>query len=317
MLSRVANSIYWMNRYIERAENYARLLQVNHNMILDLPTGIHGQWEPLILTTGDNALFQSKHLDNYTRENVVHYLTADNDNPNSIISCISIARENARTVREVISNEMWMQINEMYHTVRKATGNRSWSRINLEDFLTEIIKGCHTFWGTTEATLTHSEAWDFGFIGKCLERADKTARILDMKYYYLLPSANMIGSPLDMLQWSALLKSAGAYEMYKQSHRSVNIPDIIEFLILNRLFPRSIHYCMIKAEFTAHRINGTEIGTFTSKSEKLMGKLRSRLDFTDVNEIIKEGLHEYIVKTEKKLLKIDKAINSCFALYQE
>lgn len=315
MLSRVANSIYWINRYIERAENYARLIQVNHNMILDLPTGIHGQWQPLIMTTGDNTVFQSKHMDNYTRKNVVNFLASDQLNPNSIISCITNARENARTVREVISHEMWMQINKMYLSVKQAVNQNYWAGINLEDFLTDIITDCHTYWGTMEATLTHTEAWYFGFLGKCLERADKTARILDMKYYYLLPSPKHIGSPLDMLQWSALLKSAGAYEMYKQKNKTLNIPDIIQFLVLNRRFPRSIHYCMIKAEMTVHKINGTEAGTFNSNSEKLLGKLRSNLDFTDIDDIVKTGLHEYIVKMEKKLIKIDKAINSFFAIH--
>ncbi len=315
MLSRVANSIYWINRYIERAENYARLIQVNHNMILDLPKGIHGQWQPLIMTTGDNSLFQSKYMDNYTRTNVVNFLAADQLNPNSIISCIANARESARTVREVISHEMWMQINEMYLSIKQTVDQNHWAGINLEDFLTDVIRGCHTYWGTTEATLTHTEGWYFGFLGKCLERADKTARILDMKYYFLLPSTSHIGSPMDMLQWSALLKSAGAYEMYKQKHNTLNIPNIIQFLILSRRFPRSIHYCMIKAEAAVHKINGTETGTFKSKSEKLLGKLRSGLDYTDIDDIISAGLHEYIVKTEKKLIKIDKAINSCFTLH--
>ena len=315
MLSRVANSIYWMNRYIERAENYARLIQVNHNMILDLPSGINAQWQPLIMTTGDNALFQSKYSDKYTRKNVVNFLAADQINSNSIISCIALARENARTVREIISHEMWMQINEMYLSAKQAMNANYWAGINLEDFLTDVIKGCHTYWGTMEATLTHSEGWYFGFLGKCLERADKTARILDMKYFYLLPSAKHIGSPLDMLHWSALLKSAGAHEMYKQMHNTLNIPNIIQFLILNRQFPRSIHYCMIKAETAIHKINGSELNTFKSISEKLIGKLRSGLDFTDIDDIMEKGLHEYIVKTEKKLVKIDKAINTCFTLH--
>jgi len=313
MLSRVANSIYWINRYIERVENYARLIQVNQNMILDLPTGIVGQWQPLIMTTGDNDLFVKEYGDIYSRKNVINFLAADLNNQNSILSSITTARENARSVREIISNEMWMQINEMYLSIKDAMSHEYWTDINLEDFLLEIIKGCHTFWGTMEATFTHSEGWYFGFLGKCLERADKTARILDMKFYYLLPSPKYIGTPLDMLQWSSMLRSAGAFEMYKQKYSALNISNVIEFLVLNRQFPRSVHYCMVKAETTVHKINGSESFTFATTSEKLLGRLRSKLDFTEIDDILKSGLHEYLIGIEKKLARIDKAIGKSFA----
>src|SRR5688572_420860 len=212
MLSRVADSIYWMNRYIERAENYARFIDVNFNLTLDLPYGMTEQWRPLLFTTADHELFEHRYGE-ATKENVIRFLTFDLENSNSILSCLAKARENARTMRDVISSEMWEQLNTFYLGIRNSKATQVWNLTNQMNFFHEIRRGCALFYGIADATIMHSESWHFGNLGRYMERADKTTRILDMKYYILLPKVEDVGSPIDLVQWTAVLKSASALEM--------------------------------------------------------------------------------------------------------
>jgi len=237
MLSRVANSIYWLSRYTERAENVARFIDVNLQMILDLPSGSTEQWAPLVIITGDDAAF-AKHFDAASRENVIRFLTFDTNNPNSIASCLRAARENARTIREAISPDMWEQINTCYLMVNAAASDQ---RIIASpySFFNEVKRASHLFDGITEATMLHDEGWHFYRMGRLLERADKTSRLLDVKYFILLPSIADVGTPLDDIQWAAVLRSASALEMYRKRHGPI-IPDqIIEFLVLASFHVRS------------------------------------------------------------------------------
>jgi uncharacterized alpha-E superfamily protein len=211
MLSRVADAIYWLNRYVERAENIARFIDVNLNLLLDVPVGVEHQWEPLVMTTGDRAIFQERY-GAATIENVVQFLTFDRDYPNSILSCLYSARENARSVREVISSEMWERVNGFYLMLQEAAKRPPMEQ--LPQFFSEVKLASHLFAGVMDGTMSHNEGWHFGQVGRLLERADKTARILDVKYFILLPSIGYVGTALDDLQWIALLKSASAYEMW-------------------------------------------------------------------------------------------------------
>lgn len=312
MLSRVANSIYWMNRYIERAENYARLIEVDYNLAMDLPPGlVQQQWRPLVLTTGDEELFENTYGE-YTKKNVLRFLAFDTANPNSICSCLFAARENARTVREVIPSDLWMQVNEMYLSIRTLNKDDSLNQKVLIQFLRDIKQGSHGFSGIMDATFSRSEGWQFGNLGRFLERADKTDRIIDMKYYYLLPNPEYVGTPLDLMQWSALLKSASAFEMYRKVYGKLDVSSIIKFLVLDREFPRAMRYCLIQAEQSLHSIIGSERFTFETKAEKEMGKLRSELDYTDVNDIFRFGLHEYLDVFQTKLNYVGSAIGDTF-----
>lgn len=317
MLSRVAESIYWINRYIERAENYARFIDVNCHLTMDLPPGIQEQWRPLVETTGDQTAFEKKYAENYTKNNVIHFLIFDTENPNSIISCLTKARENARTVREIISSEMWLEINEMYLKIRDGIHTATWHEENLTELLYYIKLRAHTFDGVMDSTFSHGEAWHFGIMGRYMERADKTARILDMKYFYLLPKVQDVDSPLDLLQWSALLRSASAYEMYCKQNGKLDIKKIIRFLILDREFPRSVHYCLIAAERSLHAITGTSIFTFSTPAEKEMGKLKSEMDYTSLEDIIQQGLHEYLDYFQIKLNKLGDIIFQTFFSSQQ
>ncbi len=266
MLSRVANSIYWLNRYVERAENIARFIDVNLNLILDSPTGMTQQWDPLVKITGDASLFQERYGE-VLPENVIQFLAFDRDYPNSILSCLQAARENARSVREVISSEMWEQVNAFYMMVTEAAPKQNLA--SLHDFFTQVKLASHLFAGIMDATMTHNEGWHFGQIGRLLERADKTSRILDVKYYILLPSVHDVGTTLDEIQWMSLLRSASAYEMYRKRQHRINPTVVAEFLILDRDFPRSIRFCFVNAERSLHEITGTPVGTWRTRQNAL------------------------------------------------
>src|SRR5947207_1268730 len=212
MLSRVADSIYWMSRYVERAENVARFIEVNLQLMLDAASGEGQQWEPLVNTTGDHETFKKRYGE-ATQQNVIHFLSFDPENPNSILSCVRAARENARTIREIISSEMWLSLNKFYWTVTAAAAN-STAQAKPQEFFSEVKNANHLFNGIAAASMTRGEPWHFFHMGQTLERADKTSRILDVKYYILLRSVQQIGTPADDIQWAAVLRSTSAFEMY-------------------------------------------------------------------------------------------------------
>ncbi|MEO6036353.1 MAG: alpha-E domain-containing protein [Verrucomicrobiota bacterium] len=291
MLSRVAESIYWMSRYVERAENVARFIGVNLTLMLD-SSDREQQWAPLVNTTGDHEDFEKRYK-MATEENVLRFLTFDRDNPNSIISCLRAARENARSVREIISSEMWLQLNTFYLKVNDAA-TRGKGMESPHDFYTSVKLSSHLFMGITDATMTHGEGWHFCRLGRKLERADKTSRILDVKYFILLRSVADVGTPLDDTQWAAVLRSASAFEMYRKKHGRIWPKGIVQFLLLDREFPRAIHFCLREANESLHAISGTPLEQSTSDVEKLLGGLCTYLASTSVDEIINNGLHEYL-----------------------
>jgi len=310
MLSRVADSIYWMARYVERAENVARFIHVNLHMLLDLPMEEHHRWSPLVSTSGDLEDFEQRYGE-ATQENVIRFLAFDPLNPNSIVSCLRQARENARSVREVISSEMWEQINRLYLLVQGAARGIS-DFDSPHTFYTEVKLAGHEFTGITESTMSHNEGWHFARMGRLFERADKTSRILDVKYFMLLPHLDYVGSPYDALLWAALLRSASAFEMYHKLYHGIAHDRVAEFLILNREFPRSIHFCLLRGERSLHAVTGSSLDTFTNTAEQLLGRLRSEISYARIGEIIKFGLHEYLDTFQAKLNQVGMALSDTF-----
>ncbi len=309
LLSRVADSLYWMARYIERAENVARYIGVNLNLQLDLPLAPAHQWQPLVDTSGDTEAFKERHGE-ATQANVIHFLAYDLENPNSIASCLRAARENARSVRETISSEMWEQVNSMYLSIlAQQTPSDPGS---LPGIFRDIRMGCHLFQGITDATMTHNEAWHFVRLGRRLERADKTSRILDVKYFMLLPSATDVGTPYDDIHWSAVLKSVSGFEMYRKKYGRIAPNDIVEFLVLDPEFPRSVRYCIHSADDSLRAITGSAKGSPQYASEDLMEPLRNELDTTGVDAIVDGGLHEYLDALQAKMNAIDVSIREDF-----
>ena len=310
MLSRVAESIYWMSCYIERAENLARFVDVTFNLMLDLPDGSAEQWQPLVSTTGDQGEF-AKRYGAANRQNVVRFLVFDRKYPNSIFSCLQKARENARGIRETISSEMWESLNDFYYMVMDGASNQDVAD-SPQEFLSEVKKSGHLFQGVTDGTMSHGEGWHFAQLGKLLERADKTSRILDVKYYILLPQIADVGTPTDDLQWSAVLRSVSGLEMFRKKYGGITPAKVVTFLVLDQHFPRAICHCIDSATKSLHAISGSPEGTFHNRAEKRMGRLHSELAYTNVDEIIWIGLHEFLDSIQTKLNDLGDAIHQTF-----
>lgn len=310
MLSRVADSVYWLSRYIERAENVARFIDVNYNLTLGDADTLGNQWAPLVNTTGDQAAFEKRYSE-ASRENVLKFLSFDEENPNSIIACVAAARENARTIREVISSVVWEQLNKFYFMVRSAA---QFARTLEEpqEFCDRVRVASHLLVGATDATMSHGEAWHFSRVGRLIERADKTSRIVDVQYFLLLPDARQAGSELDIVRWSALLKSASALEMYRRKHGKIMPERVADFLILDRQFPRSMHFCLMKAQESLYQIAGSPIGTFHYVAEQRMGRLCSQMDYTSIKDIIQLGLHEFVDDFQSQLNLVGEAVREDF-----
>jgi uncharacterized alpha-E superfamily protein len=308
MISRVADAVYWMSRYVERAENVARFVDVNQYLTLDLTVEGEddGQWTPMLEVTGDRAAFE-KRYPTPDQENVIRFLAFDLNNPNSIFSCIRAARDNARTVREAISSELWRQINQMYHAIRVASNDPA-CLVEPHKFLEAVKEGCHQVTGISEATMAHDEAWHFARVGRMLERADKTSRILDVKYFLLLPGIDYIGTPYDKIQWAAVLKSASALEMYRKKYRRIGPKQIGQFLVFDTSFPRSIRYCLGAASQSLHMISGTPASSFSNRAERRLGRLCADIDFADIDEVFEIGMHQYLDNIQMRLNDIGESI---------
>ncbi len=311
MLSRVANSIYWINRYIERAENYARFIDVNFHLMFDLPPEISEQWAPLVITMADEKLFK-QYFDQPTRDHVLYFMTFEMRNPNSILSNLYQARENARTIRETISKEMWEHINQFYLRVKEAA-HQQMDMLGLQAFYNEVKMGSQLFFGIVDSTITRSDGWHFGRVGRFLERADKISRFVDVKYFILLPDTNLIGSPLDILQWSSVLKSASAYNMFRQQYKEITPANIVEFLVLDKLFPRSVLYSLLYAETSLREISGTSSAMrYSNDAEKKLSRLRSEIEFTSIDEVFDIGLHEFIDGFQAKNNEVGQSVFDTF-----
>ena len=315
MLSRVADSLYWMSRYIERAENNARIAEVNLQLILDLTNQRDAdpqqQWDPIISSLEENEFFASLY-DAPSGQAVVDFVSLQKQNSNSIFSCLSRARENARTTREQISSEMWEQINKLYLFV-KSDSAKKLVRTSPYEFFKRIITASHLFQGITDATMTHAEGWDFIRIGKLLERADCTSRILDVKYHILLPSGEKVGGNVDTIQWMSVLKSCSALEAYRKVYVGQVAPwKVAEFVITHSAFPRSIRFSVDYFDAALHHISGSSESKYANEAERLSGRLRSDLDYVTIGDIFKFGLHEYLEQIQERLVEISDAMHSSY-----
>jgi uncharacterized alpha-E superfamily protein len=310
MLSRVAEAIYWSSRYVERAENVARFIDVNMNLLLDSPIEQRSGWESLVMITGDQELF-AKRYGKATPQAVTQFLTFDREYPNSILASVAAARENARTVRDIISREMWQELNEFYMMVGQAA-RPGVAPEDLNDFYGRVKRAGIYFEGVTDATLSRGEAWHFARLGRMLERADKTSRILDVKYFLLLPVGNGVGTTIDQLGWTALLNSASALQMYRQLHHVTSPANVSQFLLLDHNFPRAISYCIRQAQESLHAVMRSPIGTYRCEAERLLGKLRARLDYVTIDDVMSGGLHEYVDDLQGAINDIGTAIHQQF-----
>ncbi len=320
MLSRVADSLYWLSRYIERAENNARILDVNLQLTLDYENvgqdAEQQAWAPILASLEEQKLFSSLY-ENADAESVCEFITFEKKNPNSICSCITRARENARTVREYISSEMWEQLNRLYLYMNADSARRLYTSSAI-DFYRRLVDSSHEFLGITNATLTHGEGWNFLQVGKYIERADSASRILDLKYHILLPSGEQVGGNVDTVHWMAVLKSCSALEAYRKLYVGQVAPwKIAEFILLHRDFPRSIRFCADGLDEALHRISGSSRTHFANEAERLSGRLCSDLDYATIKDIINFGLHQYLDRIQLRLIEISQAMRTTYCEWME
>ena len=293
MLSRIADSLYWMSRYLERAGNTARLVEINLLHLLEAEDALPeaAQWRPLLSITGSEDAYRKRYDGGeVTASRTIQFMTRERQNANSIRSSLRLARENARVVRDRISNEMWEAINEMWLSIdRLLEGSPRTDRSPA--IYADVLNGVARFHGISVSTMMRGEAYGFYLLGTCVERADMTARILDVKYHLLLPDISMVGSPLDYYQWAALLKSLSAFEAYRrQYHAGLRPVDIAEFVIFEGDFPRSLRFSV---EHMRHALQ--EIGT--DGAERTVAEitaLESHLHQTSADRVLSLGLHEYL-----------------------
>jgi uncharacterized alpha-E superfamily protein len=310
MLSRVADSLYWMSRYVERAENIARILDVNLQLMLDLPKLNAEQqsalWLPVLRSTGDGDF--AEHFKGEAKsESVIEFLTLSPQNPNSILNCLTAARENARHVREQISLEMWEEINRTYLSLKGLTAKKI-ARSGAYDFYNQIKNASALFQGITDGTMTHGEDWDFIQVGKFLERADMTTRILDA-HDEIFINTPVKSHTSGTLQWSAILRSCSAHDAYRKFYVAQVDPDkVVEFLILNEFFPRSIRSCVQAMDDALRRVSGGREAAYKNQAEKLAGRLVADLNFSALEDIKTVGMHRYMDDTQVKLNGIGEAI---------
>jgi uncharacterized alpha-E superfamily protein len=247
MLARVVENVYWMSRYMERAENTARIINVNAHLLLDLPKGIAPGWSPLVDICGNRAEFDAKKLKAEERD-VVQFLAADPENPGSLYSSLRIARENARTLREILPTEAWEMLNEFHSEFMRELPTGLTKRMRFR-FLNEVVGTLQKISGVLDGTMSRNASHTFLKLGRNLERADMTSRIVDVRSAQLLPAETPELRPFETVQWMSVLKSLSAYQMYRGAVRSrVRRADVLEFLLRNRQFPRACMFCLDQVE---------------------------------------------------------------------
>ena len=312
MLSRVAESIYWMSRQVERAENLARFLEVTLNLILDQPEDLVDPWQPLVQVTADTELFK-EHYGEPTAHSVTQFLAFDRKYPSSMISSLRAARENARGVRESLSSEAFEQLNEFYHFVSDAAHQVSFEPT--AGFFDDVRRHALMWTGVLDSTMSQDTAWHFANVGRLTERADKTSRILDVKYFNLLPRADDVGTSVDDLQWTALLLAISGSEAYRRDHHLIDIENVVQFFLFNPNFPRSILHCVTGAQWSLGRIEATSQRETEGLASTRVSALQNRLSTTNVREVLAGGMHQFIDSVQIELNQIGEAMNQDYFYY--
>jgi uncharacterized alpha-E superfamily protein len=309
MLSRVAESLYWMSRYVERAESIARMVDVNLQLMLDIPSRqareLMKNWFPIVASLGEETVFRRR-VSKTDAAAVTEFLVFDRDHGNSLAGCLSAARENARTVREHLTTDMWEQINRTYLWFMSKSARQSFER-NQYDFFQRVKKTLQLFQGITDTTMFQGEGWEFMQIGKHLERADKTSRLLDEKYHIL---HRKDATPNDLLlQWLAVLRSCSARQIYQRVYASSVEPvKVAELLLLNENMPRSVVFCVSHLDQCLRRISGVLPGRFSNLAEKLSGRLLAELSYSSIDDLYSQGLHHVMDDLQIKLNHIGEAV---------
>ena len=293
MLSRTADHLYWMARYIERAENMARVLDVTHNMSL-VPNAAESEaalWTPALEISGNVDAFEDEY-DEHTASNVIRYLSMDEKNASSIYNCLRNARENARAVRVALTSETWENINALWLEFSQFLGV-DLAKGGLHEFCDWVKSRSHLFRGVSFGTMLRDDAFRFVRLGTFMERADNTARLLDVKYHLLLPDEAEVGGAVDYYEWSAVLRSVSAFQAYQKVFSDGIVPwRVAELLVLREDMPRSLHACFAEITPILEQLAGRR----NIECKRLAGELHSSLRYGKMEDIFQDGLHEFLTE---------------------
>lgn len=303
MLSRVANSLYWLSRYLERAENLARLVEVNRYDSLDSTSSSMSEdniWKPLLYATSMETAYADS-----DDEDIGWFITFSDKNPDSIRQCVAHARENARMVRDQISEEIWRELNRFYLFINSDKAVALWED-QPEAFHRRTIEFCMLLSGLINATILRDEGWHFIQIGKFLERADKTTRVLDMLAYQDVPHRTKLASAL---------KSCSAFSAFQDEFRgAISLDNAMSFLLFSSSFPRSVRFCLRQLDEHLHAVSGTASGSFTNEAERLTGSTLALLNFSSIANVLDAGYHPYIDSLQKHFNNIGQEVFETYIL---
>ncbi len=309
LLARYAESIFWMARYMERAENLARILDVHETFSHD----VHGfkNWHTIVRLNGDDAIFFSRY-DAATAENVVQFYVLDGQNPTSIISAVRAARENARCLRPWISTEMWAQINVFYNWVQTLQA-KDIALPNLTHLCGEIKEVCQAHSGITEGTFYRDEGWYFYQLGKYIERADQTTRLLDIGYYAMISTDSSPGGHHDVVQWHALLRSVAGYHAFRRVYpRGMTPAAIAGFILHNESFPRSVALCVRQINAVLTRLKSRYRLRGGNAAMERIDEISAVLFSRPIDHVIDGGLHDYLDWLQLRLSNVTSELSLSF-----
>ena len=329
MLSRDADSVYWMSRYIERAEHVSRILLINTNLLMDVgelaPDLQERQWQSVITIMRSPPLPERAAnsaaptdqtplaADASTAYRVAHHMAFNAENPNSLFSCLSRARENARGIRETISHEMWECMNTLYWALRDAPARFDESP---EDFYRQVMTGSMLFQGLADQTLQHDQRWHFTQLGKFLERIDVTARVLGTRFALLKGAEAKIEAPIRNIHWMAVLRSCCSIEAYRRMHIGDMDPvRVASFLLLEENFPRSVRFCVTQAHSAAAAIRAEVNPRGIDPAERALGRLKIQLEYAEAGEIVRPGVAQYCDRIQNDVAEAALAIQKTYFLH--
>lgn len=291
MLGKTAGGLYWMFRSLERAENTARLVEAGFRIALTRSTGAEAEWKSVIVTSAAQAAYEAKYS-RYESESVVHFLLQDADNPSSVLSVIKAARDNARLVRTGLTSEVWTSVNETWMVLTQLLKDPI-PQTELPAALATIRAQSAVVRGALHGTMLRNDLYDFCRLGTFVERMDSTARIIDVKYYSLLPAPSFVGSRLDNVQWETILRSVSAHRSFRWAvEDDFTAPAIANFLILDGRMPRSLRFCAGKIVDNLGYLGMDD--DEPKPSLQMAKKLYARLKDRDIGSIFEEGLHEFL-----------------------
>jgi uncharacterized alpha-E superfamily protein len=314
----VADALFWMSRYLERAEHVARLLDVCFHLELDLHGVLAGphelQWTSLAAILRQQMPGPEDNYGPAPHAAISRWLTFDTENPDSILSCVARSRANARSIRGSITSEVWRELNKLYWQLNDGEFLTR-TRESPHEFYQAVECGSALFQGVCDATLDHDEGWQFIQLGKYLERADKTLRILDIQYGLLRGEADPSDLPLVNLQWGGVLRSCRAYEAYRRLYVGRVEPEcVIEFLLLHPSFPRSVRFCLEASAAALAAIEGEPAGRPLSEADRVLGLVLGELRYRPLEEILQGDLHAFLGHVQDRCLLVSRAVQERYSL---